>query len=63
MNLLTEGLAAAARVLKTYDAKLAQRCLNAAVGLWHQDRKLKPDEIGTQIKAAVVALYYYPGVE
>jgi hypothetical protein len=48
-----EGLAAAARVLKEYDASLAQRCLDAAVGLWNQKRNIKNErERAEQINAA-----------
>lgn len=46
------GLAAAARALKEYDAKLANRCLVAAEDLWSHPRKLRPWDLSQQIKAA-----------
>ncbi len=46
------GLAASARVLKEYDAKLADRCLKAATGLWKMDRKLGPWDLSQKINAA-----------
>jgi hypothetical protein len=46
------GLAAAARVLKEYDDKLAERCLRAATGLWHQERIIGRRDLSQQINAA-----------
>lgn len=46
------GLAASARALKEYDAKLADRCLKAATGLWKMERKLGPWHLSQQINAA-----------
>ncbi len=46
------GLAASARALKDYDAKLADRCLKAATGLWKMERKLGPWHLSQQINAA-----------
>ncbi|MBN1790518.1 MAG: glycoside hydrolase family 9 protein [Bacteroidales bacterium] len=47
-----QGLAAAARVLRDYDDGLADRCLNAATGLWHMKRDVSGREISEQINAA-----------
>jgi len=46
------GLAAAARTLKEYDAKLADRCLKAATSLWHQKRTISTRDLSQQINAA-----------
>ncbi|MBN1144941.1 MAG: glycoside hydrolase family 9 protein [Bacteroidales bacterium] len=46
------GLAASARALKDYDAKLADRCLKAATGLWNMERKLGPWDLSSKINAA-----------
>jgi endoglucanase len=46
------GLAAAARTLKDYDQKLADRCLKAATGLWKQERTLGPWDLSQKINAA-----------
>ena len=46
------GLAAAARVLKDYDAKLADRCLKAATIMWHQKRVIGQRDLSQQINAA-----------
>ena len=51
-----QGLAAAARVLKGYDNNLANRCLNAATGLWHQKRITGQRDLSQQIKAATELL-------
>jgi endoglucanase len=50
------GLAAAARVLKDYDSKLASRCLSAATGLWHQKRTIRQRDLSQQIMAATELL-------
>jgi endoglucanase len=50
------GLAAAARVLKDYDSKLAGRCLSAATGLWHQKRTIRQRDLSQQIMAATELL-------
>jgi endoglucanase len=47
-----QGLAAAARVLREYDNQLAERCLNAATGLWHEKRNISGWELSQQINAA-----------
>lgn len=46
------GLAASARVLKEYDAALAERCRKAAIGLWKMERKLGPWHLSSKINAA-----------
>ncbi len=46
------GLAASARVLKEYDAALAERCRKAAIGLWKMERKLGPWDLSSKINAA-----------
>jgi len=46
------GLAAAARALKDYDEKLAERCKNAATALWDHKRTLGRRELAQQINAA-----------
>jgi len=48
-----QGLAAAARVLKEYDAALSARCLVAATGLWDQKRVMRERDLSQQIRAAV----------
>jgi hypothetical protein len=47
-----QGLAAAARALRDYDTGLADRCLNAATGLWHMKRDVSARELSEQIIAA-----------
>lgn len=47
-----QGLASAARVLRDYDAGLADRCLDAATGLWHMKRDISARELSEQIIAA-----------
>jgi hypothetical protein len=46
------GLAAASRILRDYDIKLADRCIKAATGLWHTKRKVSGRELTEQINAA-----------
>lgn len=52
-----EGLAAAARVLKEYDGVLAQRCLNAAIGLWKQKRNISNEREQAEQVAAAIELF------
>ena len=51
-----QGLAAAARALREYDRKLADRCLLAATGLWKQKRNLSERDLSMQIMAAAELL-------
>jgi hypothetical protein len=46
------GLAAAARVLKDYNPRLAERCKIAALGLWDHKRELGRRNLSQQINAA-----------
>jgi hypothetical protein len=51
-----QGLAAAARALKDFDNKLANRCLSAATGLWHQKRTISQRNLSQQLNAAAELL-------